>query len=98
MIKDKIYIFDTTLRDGAQTEGVDFSIEDKNKIAKVKVEILADPSKQWKNVTMPINDDNFNSTSSDTLIPVAYNISIIVKSLNPLIESSFLAVSNSLST
>ena len=37
MSKEKIYIFDTTLRDGAQTEGVDFSIEDKNKIAKVKV-------------------------------------------------------------
>ena len=29
MNKEKIYIFDTTLRDGAQTEGVDFSIEDK---------------------------------------------------------------------
>ena len=35
MSKEKIYIFDTTLRDGAQTERVDFSIEDKNKIAKV---------------------------------------------------------------
>ncbi len=34
MIKEKIYIFDTTLRDGAQTEGVNFSIDDKNKIAK----------------------------------------------------------------
>tara|TARA_B100001250_G_scaffold310673_1_gene272599 strand:+ start:44 stop:970 length:927 start_codon:yes stop_codon:yes gene_type:complete len=34
----------------------------KNKIAKVKVEILSDPSKQWKNVTMSINDHNFNST------------------------------------
>ena len=32
MKKEKIYIFDTTLRDGAQTEGVDFSVEDKNKI------------------------------------------------------------------
>ena len=30
MSKEKIYIFATTLRDGAQTEGVDFSIEDKN--------------------------------------------------------------------
>ena len=34
----------------------------KNKIAKVKVEILSDPSKQWKNVTMSINDVDFNST------------------------------------
>ena len=34
----------------------------KNKIAKVKVEIISDPSKQWKNVTMSINDDDFNST------------------------------------
>ena len=35
MSKEKIYIFDTTLRDGAQTEGVDFSVEDKNRIAKI---------------------------------------------------------------
>jgi len=33
MSKEKIFIFDTTLRDGAQTEGVNFSIDDKNKIA-----------------------------------------------------------------
>ena len=42
MKKDKIYIFDTTLRDGAQTEGVDFSVEDKNKIANVLSEIGVD--------------------------------------------------------
>ena len=35
MSKERLYIFDTTLRDGAQTQGVDFSIEDKNKIANV---------------------------------------------------------------
>ena len=34
MSKEKIYIFDTTLRDGAQTEGVDFTVSDKIKIAK----------------------------------------------------------------
>ena len=34
MRKEKIYIFDTTLRDGAQTEGVNFSMDDKNKVAK----------------------------------------------------------------
>ena len=33
MSKEKIFIFDTTLRDGAQTEGVDFSLEDKKRIA-----------------------------------------------------------------
>ena len=33
MSKEKIYIFDTTLRDGAQTEGVDFTVNDKIKIA-----------------------------------------------------------------
>ena len=33
MSKDRLYIFDTTLRDGAQTQGVDFSLEDKEKIA-----------------------------------------------------------------
>lgn len=33
MIRDKLYIFDTTLRDGAQTPGVDFSFEEKRAIA-----------------------------------------------------------------
>ena len=33
MNKEKIYIFDTTLRDGAQTQGVDFSMDEKNRIA-----------------------------------------------------------------
>ena len=42
MSKEKIYIFDTTLRDGAQTEGVDFTIEDKNKIARVLSDIGVD--------------------------------------------------------
>ena len=32
MTKDRLYIFDTTLRDGAQTQGVDFSAEDKRTI------------------------------------------------------------------
>ena len=33
MTKDRLYIFDTTLRDGAQTQGVHFSIDEKTKIA-----------------------------------------------------------------
>ncbi len=35
MTKDRLYLFDTTLRDGAQTTGVDFSIEDKRRVAAV---------------------------------------------------------------
>lgn len=33
MTKERLYLFDTTLRDGAQTNGVDFSLEDKVAIA-----------------------------------------------------------------
>ena len=33
MKKEKLYIFDTTLRDGAPTQGVDFSLDDKEKIS-----------------------------------------------------------------
>lgn len=33
MSRTRIYLFDTTLRDGAQTTGVDFSIDDKRRIA-----------------------------------------------------------------
>lgn len=34
MGKDKIYLFDTTLRDGQQTQGVDFSVQEKVNISK----------------------------------------------------------------
>ena len=42
MTKRKNIYFDTTLRDGAQTEGVNFSIDDKNKIAKALAELGVD--------------------------------------------------------
>lgn len=35
MSKERLYLFDTTLRDGAQTTGVDFSVEEKRRIADV---------------------------------------------------------------
>jgi 2-isopropylmalate synthase len=42
MTKDRLYLFDTTLRDGAQTTGVDFSLEDKRLIAKTLDELGID--------------------------------------------------------
>ena len=35
MSKERLYLFDTTLRDGAQTTGVDFSVAEKRRIAAV---------------------------------------------------------------
>ena len=34
----------------------------RNKIARVRVEILSDPSKQWKSVSLSMNDPEFNNT------------------------------------
>jgi len=40
--KERLYLFDTTLRDGAQSTGVDFSVADKRRIAAVLDEIGVD--------------------------------------------------------
>jgi 2-isopropylmalate synthase len=42
MSKERLYLYDTTLRDGAQTTGVDFSVEDKRRIARVLDELGVD--------------------------------------------------------
>ncbi len=42
MSKDRLYLFDTTLRDGAQTAGIEFSLEDKISIAALLEEIGVD--------------------------------------------------------
>jgi 2-isopropylmalate synthase len=42
MTKERVYLFDTTLRDGAQTNGVDFSVEDKVLIAGLLDELGVD--------------------------------------------------------
>src|SRR5467141_3165892 len=40
--KERLYLFDTTLRDGAQTNGVDFTLQDKQRIAAMLDELGID--------------------------------------------------------
>jgi 2-isopropylmalate synthase len=42
MARERLYLFDTTLRDGAQTTGVDFSLEDKRLIIRTLDELGVD--------------------------------------------------------
>ena len=42
MARDRLYLFDTTLRDGAQTAGIEFSLEDKIAIARLLEELGVD--------------------------------------------------------
>ena len=42
MSKDRLYIFDTTLRDGAQTAGIEFSLEDKISICRLLEDLGVD--------------------------------------------------------
>src|SRR6195952_1950310 len=42
MSRERLYLFDTTLRDGAQTNGVDFTLHDKQLIAQMLDELRID--------------------------------------------------------
>src|ERR1700746_1748176 len=42
MSRERLYLFDTTLRDGAQTNGVDFTLTDKQVIARMLDELGID--------------------------------------------------------
>ena len=42
MARERLYLFDTTLRDGAQTNGVDFTLADKLAIARLLDELGVD--------------------------------------------------------
>ena len=59
-MKDKIYIFDTTLRDGQQTTGVNFSVSDKMVITKALDELGVDYIEGGWPGANPTDDQFFN--------------------------------------
>ncbi len=61
MTKDNLYIFDTTLRDGNQTPGVDFTLDDKNRISNILDELGVDYIEGGYPGANPIDTDFFNA-------------------------------------
>ncbi len=59
---ERIYLFDTTLRDGAQTRGVDFSVDDKRVIARALDDLGVDYVEGGWPGANPV-DDAFFETS-----------------------------------
>ena len=62
MTKEKIYLFDTTLRDGAQTQGVDFNVQDKIKIANILDDIGVDYIEGGWPGANPVDTEFFNKS------------------------------------
>ena len=59
VVTDRIFIYDTTLRDGAQTQGVDFSLDDKLTIARALDGLKVDYIEGGWPGANPIDDDFF---------------------------------------
>ena len=62
-MKNKIYLFDTTLRDGQQTTGVNFSASDKMIIANALDELGVDYIEGGWPGANPTDDEFFNKKS-----------------------------------
>ena len=56
---ERIYLFDTTLRDGAQSQGVDFSVDDKRAIARALDQLKIDYVEGGWPGANPVDDDFF---------------------------------------
>ena len=53
----------------------------KNKITRVRVEILPDPSKQWKNVILSMNEPEFNVNNGVSSNRQQFQYQILMKTL-----------------
>ena len=74
MKKDRVYLFDTTLRDGQQTPGVDFSVEDKIEIARLLDEFGVDYVEGGYPGANPTDDKFFSAKRTDRAKFVAFGM------------------------
>jgi 2-isopropylmalate synthase len=64
-MRERLYIFDTTLRDGQQTAGVDFSVQDKLRIARALDALGVDYVEGGYPGANPTDTDFFNALQDD---------------------------------
>ncbi|MGY5806322.1 citramalate synthase [Rhizobium sp. LEGMi198b] len=74
MTREKIYLFDTTLRDGQQTPGIDFSVEDKISIANMLDEFGLDYVEGGYPGANPTDTAFFNEKRTQTASFVAFGM------------------------
>ncbi|NTG49123.1 citramalate synthase [Agrobacterium rhizogenes] len=74
MTREKIYLFDTTLRDGQQTPGIDFSVEDKISIATMLDEFGLDYVEGGYPGANPTDTAFFNEKRTQTASFVAFGM------------------------
>jgi len=74
MNKDRVYLFDTTLRDGQQTPGIDFSVEDKIEIARLLDEFGLDYVEGGYPGANPTDDAFFSRKRTERASFVAFGM------------------------
>ncbi len=75
MSKDRLYIFDTTLRDGAQTMGVEFSVEDKIRIARLLDRLGVDYIEGGYPGANPVDTEFFDTKRTESAKFTAFGMS-----------------------
>ncbi|MEO1198756.1 MAG: citramalate synthase [Pseudomonadota bacterium] len=74
MQKDRLYLFDTTLRDGAQTPGIDFSLEDKLQVIGLLERLGVDYVEGGYPGANPLDTALFSQARSSTLKMTAFGM------------------------
>src|SRR5690606_2229977 len=74
MSKDRLYLFDTTLRDGAQTAGIEFSLEDKISICRLLEDLGVDYIEGGYPGANPVDTEFFETNRTQTATFTAFGM------------------------